>query len=426
MGPGQLNAWITQFKQLMTPDTVDALGRDMGLCQRRRQITPWRLAVSLLSAFATRSLDSLADLQREYNALFDTAVAYKPFHKPLAKPSFADFMRVLAGQLLDQLRVQVLQAQPDDGLDGFNRVVIQDGSSFALRDDLAGVYPGRFNQYKPAAVELQTTLELFDGMPSQLTLTPDTAPERDHLPAPEALSGSLLLADRGYCKWADLNRLNQNDASFVIRAYASINPSIIRAFDSTGKRRARLEERQLKQAYRAPRRLLDLDVYRPQRHPSDVVRLIVNGQPNQKSPFIIVTNLDRLRYSADTVLRLYQLRWKEYKSHADLHAFRTANPDIAEGLIWAAVAAATLQRFMGHLTQRVHALDISSQRVAKAASAALADLFKALAADRADRIRRAFKATLAYLAINAKRAHPRRDRRTGRLQTGLESTGGVA
>jgi hypothetical protein len=118
-----------------------------------------------------------------------------------------------------------------------------------------------------------------------------------------------------------------------------------------------------------------------------------------------------------------ELLFKEYKSHAELHAFRTADPHIAEGLIWAAVAAATLQRFMAHLTQRVHAREISSQRAAKAASGALADLFKALAADRSGRIRRAFKAALAYLATNAQRAHPRRDRQTGRLQTELESIG---
>ncbi len=87
---------------------MDALGRETGLRLRRRQITPWRLSVSLLSAFATRSLDSLADLQREYNALFDTAATHQPFHKQLAKAPFAEFMRSLSGQWLDQLRIQVL------------------------------------------------------------------------------------------------------------------------------------------------------------------------------------------------------------------------------------------------------------------------------------------------------------------------------
>lgn len=432
MGPRQLSAWITLFKQFIAPDTLDALGRCVGLCQRRRRITPWRLALSLLCGFATQRLECLADLQRQYNALFESSVAYKSFHKQLAKPAFADFMRKLAGQSLAQLQIQVLRAKPDDVLAEFDQVVIQDGSSFGLRDGLAAVFPGRFTQYKPAAVELQTTLALFEGTPSRVHLTPDTAPERDDLPTPESLASRLLLADRGYFQWGYLNRLDDNGASFVMRAYTTINPQVVEAFDSQGRRRPRLEGQPLKALRHTPHRILDLDVYRTQRQQSVVLRLIVNWKPGRKAPCFIVTNLDRSRYSADTVVRLYQLRWqiellfKEYKSYAQLRAFRTANPDIAEGLIWAAVAAATLQRFMAHLTQHRHAVEISTQKTAKAASAALTDLFKALATDRTSRIQKALKAALNYLATNAQRAHPRRDRHSGRLQTGLESVGVAA
>lgn len=432
MRPQQRNAWITRFKQLMAPDTVDALGRHVGLCQRRRQVTPWRLALSLLSGFATQTLDSLADLQRQYNALFGSALAYKPFHKQLAKPAFADFMRELSGQLVAQLRIQVLQAQADDVLAGFDRVVIQDGSSFALRDDLAAVYPGRFTQYKPAAVELQTTMDLFYGMPFRLNLTPDTAPERADLPSAEALAGSLLLADRGYFQWAYLNQLSHKGAFFVMRAYTTINPQVMQAFDGQGKRRRRLEGQQFKAVRNIPHRLLDLDIHRPQRQPSAGLRLIVSWKPGKNKPCLIVTNLDRAHYSADTILHLYRLRWqiellfKEYKSYAQLRAFRTANPSIVEGLVWAAVAAATLQRFMAHLTQQIHAVEISTQKTAKAACAALTELFNALVGARHSRIEQAFKAALRYLATNARRAHPRRDRQSGRLQIGLESSGVTA
>jgi hypothetical protein len=138
------------------------------------------LALSLLAGFSSQRLDCLADAQRLCNALFGTRLAYKPFHKQLAKPAFAEFMRALAGELLDRLRVQVLQAQPGGVFDAFERIVIQDGSSFALKDDLAHVYPGRFHTQAPAAVELHTTLELYDGAPSRIGLTPDTDPERAH------------------------------------------------------------------------------------------------------------------------------------------------------------------------------------------------------------------------------------------------------
>ena len=52
---------------------------------------------------------------------------------------------------------------------------------------------------------------------------------------------------------------------------------------------------------------------------------------------------------------LYRFRWqiercfKEWKSYANLHQFDTANPHIAEGLIWAGLCAAVLTRFLAHL-----------------------------------------------------------------------------
>lgn len=110
-------------------------------------------------------------------------------------------------------------------------------------------------------------------------------------------------------------------------------------------------------------------------------------------------------------------------SYAQLRAFRTANASIAEGMIWATVAAATLQRFMAHLTQQVHAVEISTQKTAKAASAAFTELFQALVTRRTAQVQHAFNGALAYLATNAQRAHPRRDGRSGRLQIGLESVG---
>ena len=46
-----------------------------------------------------------------------------------------------------------------------------------------------------------------------------------------------------------------------------------------------------------------------------------------------------------------ELLFKEWKSYANLHAFDTANPAIVEGLIWAAIAAAVLKRFLAYMTQ---------------------------------------------------------------------------
>ncbi len=46
MGQGKPNVWRTRFKQFMAPDTINAIGHRVGLCQRRRQVTSWRLTES--------------------------------------------------------------------------------------------------------------------------------------------------------------------------------------------------------------------------------------------------------------------------------------------------------------------------------------------------------------------------------------------
>jgi hypothetical protein len=58
---------------------------------------------------------------------------------------------------------------------------------------------------------------------------------------------------------------------------------------------------------------------------------------------------------------------KEWKSYAHLHAFDTANPAIVEGLIWAAIAAAALKRFLASMTQRLAEVPMSTRKVAMCA-----------------------------------------------------------
>ena len=90
------------------PSVVNDLGRDVGFCFRERVITPYRLVLSLLAGHAMGKVETLADIQRQFNALFATTVAYKPFHNQLAKRSFPDFMRQVLSTILQQWVVEVL------------------------------------------------------------------------------------------------------------------------------------------------------------------------------------------------------------------------------------------------------------------------------------------------------------------------------
>jgi hypothetical protein len=46
-------------------------------------------------------VETLADIQRTFNALFGTGEAYKPFHNQLAKCQFGGFMREIVESMLE-------------------------------------------------------------------------------------------------------------------------------------------------------------------------------------------------------------------------------------------------------------------------------------------------------------------------------------
>jgi Transposase DDE domain len=430
----ELSTLAARFKRVMSEKELNHLGREIRFCRRERLLTPFRLAVSLVGSFALRRVETIADLQRAFNALFETEVAYKPFHNQLAKGQFATFMRELASRMLEALVVKVLEVGREGAFTEFRRIVIQDGSSFAVKDVLARHYPGRFRTVSPAAVELHVTLDLLEESVARVALTPDTAPERDELPAPETLGGALLLADRGYFDREYLAEVSAAAGSFVVRAPVDINPQVLAAYGDTGERlRGWGAQSKLRDGPRLPRRgFADLDVVWHFTGGSLTARVVVSWNAADGEYRYLVTNLPRERYTPAHIASSYRLRWqvellfKEWKSYANLHAFDTANAGIVEGLIWAAIGAATLKRYLAHATQRVMGVETSTRKTAMCATHVLGDILEALLSGGHRALLATFERAVRYLAVNATRAHPNRDRRTGRLQLGLDPVLGAA
>ena len=188
----KISTFAAKFKKAFSEGVLNELGKATRYCHRVRQLTPYRMVMTLMALFAGTRVESLADLQRGFNALFGYAMDYKPFYDQLAKREFAVFMRETARGLLETLVIRVLGVASGGAFSEFRRIVIQDGSSFAIKDALKEVFPGRFKKVKPAAVELHATLDLLDESLSKVTLTADTASERAALPKASSLGGCLL------------------------------------------------------------------------------------------------------------------------------------------------------------------------------------------------------------------------------------------
>jgi hypothetical protein len=428
MDHGQLSMVADKFQWVFSEALLNACGKEVKFCRRQRVLTPFRLGLALTATCASQHVETIADFHCGFNALFGTTITYKAFYNQVAKPHFADFARAMTERLISEMTLKVLGFAKGQAFAAFRHIVIQDGSSFAIHDGLREVFPGRFKVVKPAAVELHTTMDLLCDAPTTVVLTPDTTSEQAFLPEPTSLRASLLLADRGYVDLHYLRRVQDEGGFFLIRAKAGMNPQVLEAFREDGKRLRSLRNKALQTIHaKLPKRQrVELLVQWHVDGAPLCLRLILSWNRRTKSFCYFLTNLPSKGYPIHVICRAYKWRWqvellfKEWKSYANLHAFDTENPAIVEGLIWTAIAAAALKRFLAHMTQLLVEVPMSTRKVAMCARHVLGDIVRALQHGDVAGLYAALEAAITYLSCHAQRAHPKRDRQTGRAQLGLE------
>jgi len=366
-------------------------------------------------------------LLRAFNYQNGVQVAYKAFYNRLARNGFEAFMHEMCTRLIEQLRVQTLTPDGETAVARFTDIVIQDGSSFAIKKTLQAVFPGRVTTIEPAAAEIHVTHSGFADEVRAIHLAPDCDAERQSLPDPATLSGRLLLEDRGYPSVPYFNAVADASGAFIVRLTRSDDPWVGAAWID-GCPHALPTRRRLSRVlaeHAGCHADLDVEFVRGRR----VTRFRVVVVPGRDEAMTrLCTNLPRTPCSAPLVARLYRFRWqielcfKEWKSFANLHKFDTANAHIAAGLIWASLCAAILRRFLAHAGQRVgDGTAISTRRVAMCAHHILSDLVSALL--RGVDLLVALRRGLAYLLASARRANVPREYRTGRPRAGLATVG---
>ena len=398
------------FERLFSAEELDALGKQSGFMKRRRHVTPQKFCMALVSALGAGKTNSIADVHRQFNHMHSTAIKLKPFHKQLVKMAAPEFMREVFEKAL-ALHLPDMFAIRDKYQDIFKRIILQDGTSFAVHDDLMLHFPGRFNENSPAAVELHVTYDVFKGQPDCVNLTEDTAPERDYLPLPASLSGCLFMADAGYFSKSYIQKLQEACAYYILRMSNSINPMAVcpktqqvkplktwlKELPSTGE--------------------LDLDVQWPN---GPVYRCVAFAALDHKKRNVLVcTNLDREQFPAAVVGDFYRVRWqiellfKEWKSMNNLNKFDTGHATIVETLIWGSLLAATLKRWLINAAEKKYDRVLSLFTGAKTAHIWWLPFCFDAAKSRGVDLAKAMNSALAFLAEHCQRQNVKRDQISG-------------
>ena len=414
------NIELEKITKVLNEFKISDIGKSCGFCSRQRVVKPFELVISLLTAMGDKTVDSISDLHRYFTGLTYSDVQYKPFHNQLSKPEFLTLMKRLVGMAMANWQEQVLGT--DVNLDRFKEVVVQDGSSFAVHDSLSEEFKGRFTTISPAAIEVHVSWNILSSQPAAVSVSADSQAEYDFLPQAISLMNKLFLADRGYFKLSYLREIDEAGGFYTVRAKTTSNPQVIAGYTVNGKPLKRFKDAPLKAVKQYIRRseIVDMDVVNPHGY-----RMIASWPKDKEQPTYWVTNLPRSEYSSSNIIKLYGLRWqieilfKEWKSYCNLRKFNTRKATMMEGLVWMSLLALLVKRRIGFSIQQLKGIAISSFLVAKNTQGWFYKLMESIIHFDQIELKQTWHWAIDYLARYAKRAHPDRDRKTGRLAPSL-------
>ncbi|TYK64866.1 IS4 family transposase [Colwellia echini] len=415
------NTELNKITKVLNDYNINEIGKEIRFCSRKRIIKPFELVMSLITALGDKSVSTVTDLHRYFVKLTETDVQYKPFHNQLSKPEFSQLMKSLVDVALSEWQQQILGT--DATLSDFKRIVMQDGSSFAVHDSLQETFKGRFTKISPAAIEVHVSWDLFKGYPEDISISPDSQAEYDFLPDAKSLVDTLFLADRGYFKLSYLESIDIAGGFYIVRAKATVNPVVVAAFNRQGKVLKRFSQKKQKDVKKHIRRsvIVDMDV-----EGQTYYRLIASWPKGKSEPTYWATNLSREKFSAEALIKLYSLRWqiellfKEWKSYCNLQKFNTRKASMMEGLVWASLLTLLVKRRIGMSVQQLVGIELSSFMVAKNTQGWFYQLMESITQGVISTLKKIWQKTINFLSKYAQRANPTRDKEKGRLECGLD------
>ncbi|WP_115825774.1 IS4 family transposase [Xenorhabdus cabanillasii] len=338
-----------QLMQFFNDALLEKMARRCGFTRRLRCLEPRLFILALIQVISTGNITSISHLHQQINGLMPEKkhrIQYRPFYNHLKKSALTDFVKILVRFAIAQF-VEKHVIPPPKKFQRIKNVLLQDGSSFKVHSALSGTFAYRFSP-SLAAVECHMTLYLFTQVPTEMTITADTASERAYLPAPEMLRDQLLLADAGYADFAYFQQVSQYGGSFIVRGGKSLNPLIIDAKNGQGKSLPKLRALKLKDITRRKNRseVLDLTC----RRDGFEFRIIRRWVAEERRYCLWLTNLSATEFTADDIMVVYRCRWQvellfnELKSHTNWRSYATRHKSIVENLIWLSLLGLLFRR----------------------------------------------------------------------------------
>ena len=262
MPSATLNRDARFLQAIFKKESLKNIAKQTGFTKRERAITADRIFPALLSALGDGKIESVANLASAFNRSdLEQQVSYKCFHSRLDRPEFPILAERVLGCCVIALKRKMLGALKNGIFSKFKDILIQDGSSLSLRNNLAKIFPGVFTAHSPAAAGIHLCMSVFHDNIENVQIGPYSDSERDYLPSPESLKGKLIMLDRGYDDKQYMREVHDHGGYFLIRMKTNHDP-IVSKIRVKGKRLRSLEGNHLSYIIdRLPKKkIADLDI----------------------------------------------------------------------------------------------------------------------------------------------------------------------
>ena len=105
----QFTTMAHKFQSVLDEKVLNERGEALGLVKRQRLVTPFRLGLSVMASIATQHVQTIADLHRQFNELWELDTDYNAFYKQLLKPAAPEFFLASLSDMMSQLTMKVLE-----------------------------------------------------------------------------------------------------------------------------------------------------------------------------------------------------------------------------------------------------------------------------------------------------------------------------
>lgn len=326
---------------------IRQLAVKLRVVRRRRKLDIVAFVYCLTLGFGAGDRRTLAGLRRAYLRATGVRLAPSSFHARFT-PELAELLRSLTHEALG--RASRHRPKLRAVFAPFREVLAVDCALLRLHNSLEPHYPSVFRHYMKASIKLSMVMNVVGRGAKTIALHQGSRHDVHLLQAGPWMKGRLLVFDLGFYRASLFNQITAHGGYFLSRMKKQGNPVIVRSHRKQHRRWVGCKLRDAQASARGP---IDVDgrvVYQVKSNKRPLVttrdatfRCVAIYDPDTRAWHRYITNIPVAMMTCEHMPAVYAARWevellfRELKSHYRIDHAPSANKNVTETLIYAAV-----------------------------------------------------------------------------------------